>query len=100
MPQWVLELLEVHSKRRKKINRRKKKTSIQFLDLNAQTRLDEDFLSYCADNDDCEDDHVAGVEDVSPFFYFFFPVVTGFIIDPITRLLREHLKDVLLVLHP
>jgi hypothetical protein len=60
----------------------KKKTSIQFLDLNAPPRLDEDFLSYCADNDDCVDDHVAGVEDVSPFFDFGFPMVTGFIIDP------------------
>ncbi|KZS01800.1 Uncharacterized protein APZ42_001432, partial [Daphnia magna] len=56
-----------------------------FVELNTPPRLDEDFLPYCVD-DDCVDDHVASVHDVSPFYDFGFPMVSGFVIDPMHTL--------------
>ena len=83
----------------------KKKKSIQFLELNAPPRIDIDFLSYCL-SDDCIDDHLVNVLDVSPFIdlglrwrkiYAFrcgsgfgrrisWSLVTGFVIDPMHTL--------------
>ncbi len=59
----------------------KTKKTIQFLDVNAPPRTDEDFLSYCT-SDDCPDEHLNGHHDLSPFLEWNFPMVTGFVVEP------------------
>lgn len=49
-------------------------------DLNAPRRLNEDFLKYVK-SDDCSDEHLLGLNDLSPFIDINFPVVSGFSID-------------------
>lgn len=56
-------------------------STIQFTDLNAPLRLDEDFLLYMV-SDDCEDEHLLGLNDLSPFIDIGFPMVSGFNLDP------------------
>lgn len=58
-----------------------KKKSIQFRDLNASLRQDEDFLSYTP-SDNCLDEHIPKINDLSPFLVLNFPLVSGFVIDP------------------
>jgi len=67
----------IHSKGSKK----KKKKTIQFLELNAPPRIDEDFLSYCK-SDDCPDEHINGLHDISPFIKLNHPMVSGFSLEP------------------
>lgn len=50
---------------------KKKKKTIQFLELDATPRSDEEFLSYCK-SDDCPDEHLNGHHDLSPFLWFEF----------------------------
>ena len=76
----------MHSERRGQISTRKKeKKTVQFLKLNAPPRTDEDFHSYCL-GEDFLDDHIVNVQDVNPFDEFEFPMVSGFVVDPMHRL--------------
>ncbi|KZS03094.1 Uncharacterized protein APZ42_034264 [Daphnia magna] len=70
---------EIHSK--KSSRKEKPKKTIQFLDVNAPPRTDEEFLSYCK-SDDCPDEHLNGHEDLSPFLEWNFPMVSGFVVEP------------------
>ena len=58
-----------------------KKDIIEFRELNAPPRLDEDFADYCK-SDECEDEHIANPHKLGPFYEFGFCVVSGFVIDP------------------
>lgn len=58
-----------------------KKQTIEFRDLNAPPRLDEDFHTYYK-SDECDDEHIANPNNVGPFFEFGFCVVSGFVINP------------------
>lgn len=58
-----------------------KKPVIQLSDVNAPRRIDSEFLNYIK-GDDTEDNHVNGLHDLSPFIDLDFPMISGFIIDP------------------
>ncbi|KZR97760.1 Uncharacterized protein APZ42_007192, partial [Daphnia magna] len=58
-----------------------KKPVIQLSDVNAPRRIDSEFLNYIK-GDDTEDNHVNGLRDLSPFIDLDFPMISGFIIDP------------------
>ena len=49
--------------------------------MNAPPRTDEEFLSYCK-SDGCPDEHRNGHHDLSPFLEWNFPMVTGFVVEP------------------
>ncbi|XP_045024703.1 uncharacterized protein LOC123469643 [Daphnia magna] len=70
---------EINSNNKNKT--KKKKKTIQFLELDAAPRSDEEFLSYCK-SDDCPDEHLNGHNDLSPFLDLNFPMVTGFVVEP------------------
>lgn len=84
---------ERHSHKKKKAAKGKKETkTIQFRDVDAPLRKDEDFLSYAKGDDcslscgkrtcHCDDDHLLSPVDVSPFLQVEdFPIISGFIID-------------------
>ena len=58
-------------------------SSIQYRDLNAPLRKDEDFLSYVKENSaDESDDHIPDMYDICPFYWIGFECVTGFTIEP------------------
>ena len=55
--------------------------TIQYLDLYAPLREDDDFLNYTV-SDDCKDEHVLNLNDLSPFLDIpSFPIISGFVID-------------------
>lgn len=60
--------------------KKKESKTVQMRDLNAPRRLNEDFLKYVK-SDDCSDEHLLGLNDLSPFIDINFPVVSGFSID-------------------
>lgn len=57
-----------------------KKSVVQFLELDAPLRRDDEFLTYYR-NEQSEDDHLPSPEEVSPFTELDFPMVSGFVID-------------------
>lgn len=59
----------------------KKKKQVQLLDVNAPLRRDDEYLTYCI-SDDSVDKHLPNPADESPFIQLNFPMVSGFIIDP------------------
>lgn len=59
----------------------KSKETIQFRELNAPPRTDEDFLTYTV-SDECDDSHLNNLNDLSPFIDLNFRMVSGFVIDP------------------
>ena len=58
-----------------------KKETIEFRELNAPPRTDEDFATYCK-SDESVDDHISNPNNVGPFYEFGFCVISGFVIDP------------------
>ena len=58
-----------------------KRKQVQMLDVDAPRRTNEDFLTYCVGNDSI-DDHLPKPEDESPFVKINFPMVTGFVTEP------------------
>lgn len=69
---------DINSSRSKK---KKQKKTIQFLELNAPPRTDEDFLTYCQ-SDNCLDEHINSLHDLSPLHKLNFPMVSGFVLEP------------------
>ncbi len=67
-----------HSNQRS--SKKKKKKTIQFLEVNAPRRTNEDFLTYMK-SDDCLDEHLNGLHDLSPFLKWNFPMVSGFVVE-------------------
>ncbi|EFX73111.1 hypothetical protein DAPPUDRAFT_325620 [Daphnia pulex] len=60
----------------------KKVEIIQFKELNANKRIDEDFLSYSSDrNDNTEDNHFIDLVNPSPLFLFSYPIIKGFALE-------------------
>ena len=66
---------------KKKKRKPKVVKTIQLLNVNAPPRVDEDFLNY-HEHTDCEDDHIPNISDRSPFLDNDFPMISGFVIDP------------------
>jgi hypothetical protein len=63
----------------------KKKKTVKFLELNAPPRRDQDLHSYCL-GEYSLDDHRVNVQDINPFDKFEFPMVSGFVVDPMHTL--------------
>ncbi len=59
-----------------------KKETIEFRELNAPPRLDEDFADYCKSVGECEEEHITNPHKLGPIYEFGFCVVSGFVIDP------------------
>lgn len=90
---------ERHEHKRKVPAKNKKETkTIQYRDLHAPLRRDEDFFSYVKDDGDCptncgtknchcQDEHLLNLNDISPFTEIEnFPIISGFVIDPMHTL--------------
>lgn len=54
---------------------------VQMLDVDAPLRRDDEYLTYCV-GDESSDGHIPDPTDESPFLQINFPMVTGFVIDP------------------
>lgn len=68
-------------------NGQQKKGIIELLELDAPLREDAEFLTYFADDEGVSiDDHLPDHNDVSPLVDINFPMVTGFVIDPMHTL--------------
>jgi hypothetical protein len=58
---------------------KKKGEIFQIKELNANQRIDEDFLKYSSDkNDNTEDNHCSDLVNPSPFLPFGYPIIKGF----------------------
>jgi hypothetical protein len=55
--------------------------TVLYRDVNVSSRTNANFLNYHVNNFS-DDEHVNSPTDISPFVKINFPMVTGFIIDP------------------
>lgn len=69
-----------HQFRSEKYGREERK-HIQFLEVNAPSRTNADFPT-SFNSDDCPDEHLNGHHDLSPFLKYNFPMVSGFVVEP------------------
>jgi hypothetical protein len=61
---------------------KKKGEIFQIKELNANQRIDEDFLKYSSDkNDNTEDNHCSDLVNPSPFLPFGYPIIKGFALE-------------------